>query len=1031
MNDNKICAYKSPDNELCIKPAIGFFCKRHKYCESVVDPNNIIFCELCQVVVTTKMGLLCVTNKKCKKCINKKICKGVTQLNTPCKFQVLDEDDYCNLHQNYKKWKFLTDNGTNICPNWIRGCWSESDNNSPYCVNCHDLSAKRIKKHVDTLEYANEFNIMTSGFKMCTKCNNILPNKELNINDLCGCCDKMMQINVDNYIQDNLFENKYNSYVYGAKIRNLDFNLTKVDCLKMFSKKCFYCGFNDKTKYNGIDRMNSNLNYIPSNCVPCCTTCNMMKGTIKSNDFIQICSHIATFNKKFDGKLNFELFQSAKSPSYSSYNYGASIRNLEFNLNKNEFMNIILMPCYYCGSKNQTTCGICAGGIDRKNANLGYSIDNCVPCCKTCNIMKGTHNEINFVDICVNIAQHKQSYQQYNIENELVEAFYNTLDSNYMYDKPTFLHSKDYYDKRIWTGTLENLKNVKIGLEFVENKDQKDIWNYYRYTVSSLKTFKLNNFVGRVICILVKDLESRKYLGIISLSSDIAHLKARDVYIGWSDNNKFKEHRLNQILNMTTCVSLQPFGYNFNGGKLLVRLAFSKEVMNYFFNKYNQHLLGIITTGLYGKSVQYDRLKELKFIGYTSENSVYKISPHITKLCRDFLLLKHNKNTNNYTKLHVISTALQKLNLSRDVFMSDNPKGIYFGYTYENAKQILCGADIDVTINKQLTGHQIFDEWYDRWAIQRYTHLSTNNLIKTIVIKTSTQYVNHFREKLKETMGVDTYVKLVKENNKEYYEKNKETIKQKNQNKKTNNKITSNIVINEQTSVIKPNLPPNVSLYREKNSYMYIQYNKYIKDARIYAKHKITTNDIQYELDKLIETINTRYPDNKVAQYVINNADVWNKNNIIVKTVAETNPMPLNPTDIKKPVMPTNFSICRINDIDYIQFCKKIDNKKCQYKTKINSYNLKSELDQFITQLNTKYDFGLNSNDYPIVNNDNWKTTNTIIDHVDTPEKVANRAKALKSIAKKKELVGIDTFHAQKADYAKKYRNKKKEHIEV
>jgi hypothetical protein len=285
-----------------------------------------------------------------------------------------------------------------------------------------------------------------------------------------------------------------------------------------------------------------------------------------------------------------------------------------------------------------------------------------------------------------------------------------------------------------------------------------------------------------------------------------------------------------------------------------------------------------------------------------------------------------------------------------------------------------------------------------------------------------------FREKLKATMGNDAYIELVKENNKEYYDKNKEAIKQKNQNKKTNKKITSNIVIDDKTTVTKPNLPPNISLYKEKNSYMYIQYNKYIKDTRIYAKHKITTNDIQHELNKLIETINTRYPDNKVAQYVINNADVWNKNNIIVKTVAETNPVPINQTDIKKPIMPTNFSICRINDIDYIQFCKKIDNKKCQYKTKINSYNLKSELDQFITQLNNKYDFGLVSNDYPIINNDNWKTTNAIVDHVDTPEKLSSRARSLKCLAKKKELVGIDIFRAQKAEYAKKYRNK---HIEV
>jgi hypothetical protein len=84
-------------------------------------------------------------------------------------------------------------------------------------------------------------------------------------------------------------------------------------------------------------------------------------------------------------------------------------------------------------------------------------------------------------------------------------------------------------------------------------------------------------------------------------------------------------------MNLSTCVGLQPFAFNYNGGKLLVKLAFSKEVMDKFYEKYNEQLLGIITTGLYGKSIQYDRLKELKFIGYTSGNSVYKSLQYLAK----------------------------------------------------------------------------------------------------------------------------------------------------------------------------------------------------------------------------------------------------------------------------------------------------------------------------------------------------------------------------------------------------------------
>jgi hypothetical protein len=74
--------------------------------------------------------------------------------------------------------------------------------------------------------------------------------------------------------------------------------------------------------------------------------------------------------------------------------------------------------------------------------------------------------------------------------------------------------------------------------------------------------------------------------------------------------------------------------------------------------------------------------------------------------------------------------------------------------------------------------------------------------------------------------------------------------------------------------------------------------------------------------------------------------------------------------------MPVNFSICRVKDIDNIQFSKKIGNLLHQYKTKINSYNIQSELNKFIKYLNETYN--LNIEEGKVENNDNWKTTNKI-----------------------------------------------------
>ena len=65
------------------------------------------------------------------------------------------------------------------------------------------------------------------------------------------------------------------------------------------------------------------------------------------------------------------------------------------------------------------------------------------------------------------------------------------------------------------------------------------------------------------------DRSSKKYLGIITLGSDVISLPPRDQYIGWSRENKFDHKKLNSVSIAQTIVGVQPFGYNMLGGKLI------------------------------------------------------------------------------------------------------------------------------------------------------------------------------------------------------------------------------------------------------------------------------------------------------------------------------------------------------------------------------------------------------------------------------------------------------------------------------
>jgi hypothetical protein len=102
------------------------------------------------------------------------------------------------------------------------------------------------------------------------------------------------------------FRQLYRNYIFGAKIRNLTFNLSYVQFLILTSMDCYYCGDIPKPFYstnrknnvipyiaNGIDRIDNTIGYEFYNCVPCCSICNIMKQGSNEYDFVNKCASIA------------------------------------------------------------------------------------------------------------------------------------------------------------------------------------------------------------------------------------------------------------------------------------------------------------------------------------------------------------------------------------------------------------------------------------------------------------------------------------------------------------------------------------------------------------------------------------------------------------------------------------------------------------------------------------------------------------------------------------------------------------------
>jgi len=733
--ENK-CGWINKKKEPCPWKKIGNdYCKRHSCYEDIYKPEdvpNITFCSDCK----NPIGMNIINIKICDKCKergkinreknkeknkeNNNICIGKKPDGTPCKFKALKDDEYCKNHQTYKKWKKLSDGGNKVCKNWIRGCFEIVDEDTySACIKCRIKNCEMDnKRHNKKVEKAKEFNKKNNDKIMCENCNDIInPNNSKN-NKCLKCYNTYCKSESNRNSRDEL--KKKLSYIKkGAKDRNIEWNLTDEKVFKLIKSKCNYC--NKLIKFNGIDRIDSNNAYTENNCVSCCKDCNYMKLTYSVDDFLKMVEYLLSINLLIDKIPNekySKLFKNGNRNIFSAFKHYAEKKDKSVEISKELYISIIEKNCHYCNNKFENGCN----GIDRLNSSIGYIIGNIVPCCKTCNIMKNTLTKDEFFKHLKDIYNYKINkipYNELTIKEKILQ-----LSKVKVLEHEKFLKDKEFYENLVFNPkTFDEIKNISIKLEICNNKELKDIWNYYRRTVSSLKKLKNSKLIGRQIYILVKDNNTNKYLGIMSLSSSVQSCEDRENYIGWSNSEKFK--KLNNIINLSTCVPLQPFGFNCNGGKLLASLAFSKELIVFYKDKYDDDLLAIETTSLYGKSIQYDRLKCLKMIGYTKGNSVKDISTDIVKLCSNYLKTNYGLEYPSKKKFIIIQNAFDKLEISKDEFLKSNKKGIYFGYTCYDSKDYLNNTTniIPDTFNKKYklsTSKEIFNWWLERWCIKRF-----------------------------------------------------------------------------------------------------------------------------------------------------------------------------------------------------------------------------------------------------------------------------------------------------------------------
>ena len=306
----------------------------------------------------------------------------------------------------------------------------------------------------------------------------------------------------------------------------------------------------------------------------------------------------------------------------------------------------------------------------------------------------------------------------------------------------------------------------KLQPELIYTKDSPELpqlWNAIRTFASTMKN---NNNIGRNLNFIVRDKPTKKYLGVICVSSDFLDLTPRDSYIGWDRERKTKK-MINHTAIGSTIVPLQPLGYNYTGGKLLALMCLSDKVQETWKKEYGDTMVGVTTTSLYGSFSQYQNLRHWKKRGHSAGSVSYEATKPTIQMLRDWLKENHTRKyfewysatkptgqpykRDHRNRSHTF--AYSKLGIPKELTKSDHSRGIYFSTLYDNTREFLREEIPEDKLVKSFESSvdALSELWRERYARKR---------IKSLIDQTRTNM---------ETLYYDDLIHLSWEETKEKY----------------------------------------------------------------------------------------------------------------------------------------------------------------------------------------------------------------------------------------------------------------------
>ena len=275
-------------------------------------------------------------------------------------------------------------------------------------------------------------------------------------------------------------------------------------------------------------------------------------------------------------------------------------------------------------------------------------------------------------------------------------------------------------------------------------------------------SFSPDNAPGKMMKIIVKETNTNKVVGFIKLGSPIINSKPRNDYLGGTPDLGIFNKRAIMGFNI---VPVQPFGYNYLGGKLMASICTSHTVRRMLNEKYDTEFCLFETTSLYGNikgMSMYDGMKPyLRYKGDTLSKFLLTLGEDIYFEMRDWFTEKNggedlvpartedgkvtaSRKLKIQSKMvGIIKASLkqhdtkaykmftEQMNKASDV---TTQKRFYMGeYGYSNVKDVLLGKTDVLTKAENFDRFELenITEWWKKKAGKRYEKMVAENKVRT------------------------------------------------------------------------------------------------------------------------------------------------------------------------------------------------------------------------------------------------------------------------------------------------------------